>query len=427
MAKTTIMNDKIRSLHKRLIPANVIACILALAAMLCTILMPWIDIRFSVDGTEVASYVETLTSDSSTEEESGTSEPDIIMEGLFAALEDLDIALSVNVYPTKMMSAATGGEKEMATFFNSLIGKVGALIYLRDLIAQVSPVVVETFAELTIDDVIEKAFEAAGKEMGPSQTEQLESYKAEAMEAVSVLMGSDGNPGNPTLSKEKFATLAARISAEQQATVGITIPPDDLTSVYNDLVDKGINEQGQFNVVVAIEGIIENITEEDMQNNQTAQALEKVVDFINNPGQALASALGENITTARSALMAASILLFIFPAAMWALLAIFAIIRIFTEKKLIKTWYVCLFCLWSGLLLLVLNIAWSSVRNLFVGNAAILSALHLSFLGSGIVTGSCWVAVVLLSWFYYGIIKRKIRKEEKRIRSEAQPLPTYDA
>ncbi len=422
MAKNkTPMSNYAKSVHKKFIPANIVIIVISLIAAICQLFMPCIDLRIQITGSSVS----TMIQESFSEEQKET-----LGDTLTHTLGEINFDIPINLYPMKMLKAATGNQADVEAFFNSIIGDNGTAKLLDDMIDKLAPSLLTTGIVAIIS------------EQGVSP-EIAQKYKENADVVLKNL-----NDGNEAAAKEEFSNIANSIAEEQ----GTTISQEDIDELFDAFVEKGKNPDGTFDTTTLIKNFDmsmlsgnfnkeeetfppdaegtsvrltaqaegenqDDVTNESSVDDTTGSSLiTGLVELMENPAHFVLETVGGDdvqsiLDTLQPALLAIFFVLAGIPAIFWALLALCATIRLFTPKKRVRMWYVKLFCFFPGLLVLLVNVGVKVIMNLLSGSqaGALLSAVSIKFLGSGVVTGCCYVALVLVSLFWY----RRLRKKAK--------------
>ena len=455
MEKTSTSNIK-------LIFLNILVTIVSLVAAICLLFTPWLDLRIQVSGEKIAELLNEKETESNYAVET-SEQKDPLMAMLTEELAPMQFDIPVNVYPMKLVEAATGSQQELENFFNSLLGKNGAADFLKGFINDLTPVVLKATVHVTIETAVEEALTQAGAELTPEQREQIEGYKESATNIVTELLEEEVDT---EAVKADFSQLVNQIAED----CGEDAPDSEqLNEIFDAIVEQGINEEGKFDLlfllsnydITSIESSLNGGSADSSENNgsdsetvytahstnnrsddllfapfasPTAQAvadgsessdgsssegesenvnkLNEMLALLENPGGALVQQLSESgdfeqtLNTLHIVFWVVFLVVAAIPAFFWLLLALNACFAIF-KRKPVRVWYVCLFCLWSGLGILLANVGLSYLPQILPEMAEPLSVFSsLKILGSGIVTGICWLVVFVCSFFYRGIRKR---------------------
>ncbi len=476
MAQKKPLSPELKALHRKFIPGNIIICIIALVAGFCMLFMPWLDLRIHIDGEAVAkiiseqssdnssngeeSFKQTLTgslngnsfdisvysikdvnyTETSMEEGTTSSGTKALTDALAESLKGESFDIPINLYPMKMVSAASGGKAEVEEFFNSIIGKSGAETFLNDFVNKIAPVVVKA----SLNTSIEQMFDEMGNGLTPEEKEMVEQYKKDVNDAL------DNISKNPTTenAKVQLNNVVDNILGDEKNDM-TEAELRDIRNVIDEFVNQASND-GKFDYVhliknldiEAIENAINGNTEPDngLQNNsiqndagalglfETTSSgssssseenpLKDVIEMLENPGSLVAENLDDEIVSMLSIVFWVIFGVFVaFPAFLCFLLAILAFVRIFTEKKRVKYWYVKTILFISTLFLIALNVLAKVVLpklNLGPDASSIFSAFSMTFLGSSVVKAVCWGLLFLFSLFYYRRIKKKVKLQIRK-------------
>ncbi len=425
MAKIPLSAEQ-KCLHKKLLPSNIVMCIVALLAAVAMILLPWFDLRVRIQGDKVADLLP--------EQQSGEQASDEMTDSLLEALQGNEIDIVVNIHPIKMAMAVIGGDKEMESFMDSLIGKEGAAVFAQDLATMIIPAFIEGVVHSTIDSLVEEALQAAGKDSTPELQAQVETYKEEATAAVEILVGKATTPSNPTEAKTRFNNLVDDMAAEQLADHDITLDAAALKDAFAEIIELGTNEDGEFDVIHLL-GNLEQLAEGEEGDSQM-QDVQAILDIIENPSAVLMEKLGNNKSTVKLVVLALFVLFVAIPVFFWLHLAIASFVRIFTAKKTAVTWYAKFFGFWAGFGVVLLDVAilllplvqsWLNIAMLAPVVDA-LGAMTIYFHGSGTVTAVCWLIIVIIGWCGYkrtAKIWRRVKKCTKKADKMGLDVQTY--
>ncbi len=397
---------QLRAVHKKFFPANIVILCIALLAAFFQLFTPVFDIRIHVTGENLSPLLQ----------QSGSEEEEPSANMMTFALSDVDFVLPIKIKPTALFKAATGSEQDVKDFFNSILGDEDLL---EEVLDQIAPSLLTTGISSIFSD------------KGISE-EQMEKYKAPANEVLTAL-----GEGNEEEARDKFHSLAQNIAADE----GKTLTDQEINDWFDKFKDAGTTEDGAFKSTELLKNLdgslftkpqteegteptayaggmqIATTTSEEADTAKSSSALATIVELLENPGEQIIKLFTGNnmgsITTLQTGLLATYLVLVGIPAFFWLLLAVFALLRLFTQYKKVRYFYIYLFCIWEGLLLLLANVGLKAISKVLEGSAAkMLASFGLKIVGSGIVTGCCCLALILLSMFWYKPLKRKLRKAE---------------
>ncbi len=450
------LSKEMKKLHNKFIPANLIICIIALVAGICMILMPWVDIRIHIEGSKLAEMLSNAPSvsaevsdtskisafDSEAEKAEENAE-DAIMGALYQFLQDFSMDVPINFRPTNMFKAATGGKEEIAEMLNSVVGKDGAEQLLSDFVNEVAPAVVGATLSATIDNM----FNALEKELTKEDLALIQQYKDQITIALENI-NKDPSTENATIQLNSIADKILEGSGDDISNEDLQVVRD----VVDEIVKQGSNE-GKFDYLYLVKNLdidsLEKIITEktssapeitpsvvggkvvtngfaksyetaDVGADSSDNPLSAIIELMENPGALIADSLDEQtVATLNTVFLAITIVFIGIPATLCFILALSAIIRIFTQKKRVRFWYVKILLFISGFTILAFNIVANVVLPSLVSSmgagelASLLGAFSVTFLGSGVVNGICWLALTVVSLFYYRRVKKQISKQKQ--------------
>ncbi len=400
------LTPQTRAIHKRFFPANILILCIALIAAFFQLFTPVFDVRIHVTKENLSPLLQTSAGEGSSAE---------MME---LALSDVDFVLPIKIAPTPLLKAATGSEEDVKSFFNSVLGDAELL---EEVLEQIAPSILSTgiAAMLSTEGI---------------SAEDMEKYKAPSSEVLELL-----SAGKEEEARGKFHSMAQQIATDK----GKTLTEQEIEDYFNKIKDAGTTESGAFKsseLLKNLDGDLlsgktesestepateptastgeqarATLTAEDSEAAKSSSPLATIIEFLENPGEKIVKLFtGSNmgsLATLQKGLLAIYFVLVGLPALFWLLLAVFAVLRLFTAYKRVRYGYVYVFCMWQGLLILLANVGLKAMSKAIGGEgAALLSSFGLKVLGSGIVTGCCCLALIVLSVVWYGPIKRKLKK-----------------
>lgn len=469
------MTEEVKALHKKMIPANIIMAIVGFVAAICTLFMPWLDLRLSINPKELSNMLLETGAQARTEsvyqlqaataDNDDADEIDGVMKTLAKSIGNLPedaLTFPVNIYPMKLLKAATGTEHEVAEFIVSLVGKDGIVEHMKTIVNNLIPVFATTIVNGTIDTAVDDALANSdlSEEDKAAVKEALGEHTDKVGSVITTLTGTADVKSDPEKAKQEFKQLVNDINNDptmNEHLPDFEVPEEDLDEVFDALVEAGTNEEGVFDINTLLANI-ENLDiggsensgdqnngdpitpskaiisvmeaagegepinpDEDPSVNpeDPTDDLQAILDLLNDPAAGLENVLkdsGIDMHTLQPVLIGVFFVLMGLPALLWLLFGILATLHIFTQKKVTATWYVKMFGLVSFTTVLMLNImpaVMMSVLGNALGSAGASNAISIKFLGSGVVVAVCYVVLVLLGWFYYKPLKKKIKKATK--------------
>ncbi len=428
MAKKPL-TPEMNALHKKLWPANIVICIVAFVAAVCMFLMPWLDLRVQIHGEKLATAI-TETIEEGDDENDGSTLDQDTKDSITEMLAEVEFEIPLNVYPLKLLAASTGSKTELADFFNSLIGKDGVESYIDYLAEELVPAVVEGAINIAIDEVLASELEG---ELTDDEQAYMDRYAEQAKAIVSTLTSKSNT--SATDAKAQFVVLINEVNENGLGNNGgdnlfTEEELNDVINTFNEIVDAGTPDETpeKFDIVYTIDHIGDIIAKASDSNPEDYADIQEYIDTIKSPGKMIVDEMTQDTQDLVQLILLIVFLVFIaLPAFFWALLGLCALVRIFTKRKRVKMWYVKFFCFWAGFFVLLFNVAFLLLPNILgwvgVEDKAItsmLEAFSIKFLGSGVVTGICWVILVLLGWFFYNRVKKRIKRLKKAEKQAAK-------
>lgn len=201
----------------------------------------------------------------------------------------------------------------------------------------------------------------------------------------------------------------------QFENMGETFTPEMETEIrasYNQTITQLSDEEGNFSVYSAAEVILEEAGVENQFEEQMVASEEQLVE-------AMRSAIMQNMDAQMLGYVALAykiigwILIVII--ALWGLLLLSSVLRIFAKNKGVKVWYVILLCALPYLILvLAIKLLLKYGMQFAISNlgeqASLLLNLSISVSGIVWVSAACVLGLILLSIFGYGRMKKEARR-----------------
>ena len=394
--------DELERLHakqqRKLIPANIVAIVIALVAALCQLFMPMVQVDVSLDGETFSAIASSMVPEEGGDGQAQTDEETQAMtEMITYVLQDADAALSVRIRPLPALSLGfSPSAEDVRTYLSDELLDMGDA--LDTVMAQAMPY----FASFIVAQSAQAEFE------------EFEQVPVDEIRAVTDLIAE----GRYDDAKSQFRAAASAyaqsighpLTAEQLEDVG---------SMFDDMVDSGVQEDNSFSYSQAFSAFV---PEEDGDSSGAGGSF----DLNGMMEDAFAEMDESTLTTIGMAVFLASAGTIGLTSALWLIMALIALLRIFLKNKKFTMWYVKLLC-WLPCVLFVLvpTIAVGIMPDMIgqmggempAGMADAMSGLPLAFGGSGIVSGICYVVLWLISIFWFFPVKRKARKMKKAIKS----------
>ncbi len=368
---------KRKKYQRMLIPANIIVIIIAVIAIFCQMMMPMVKIEIALTQESFSAVIESM--------ETEEGESSIPREDLEYILQDVEANIAVEITPSDAMRLGVSPSSQDVKDF--VAGKVEGLSPgIEDALSQAMP---RLLAYVTASTA------GAGN---------LADSSVEGMKNVVDLI-SAGSYGE---AKAQFPAAAQ----EYAASLGYSLGSDDLqelTEMFDTMVDSGISEDGSFSYLAALSAM----GGEGHSSGDSSGYFD-----LSELSESLFEGMSEEeISLIGTAIFAVFAVFIAFTSALWAIMALIAFLRIFMRNRRFTMWYVKLFCLLPCLLFVIApTVALMVAPGLVEEAAAILTSVVVRFGGSGIVSGICYALLWLVSIFWCFPIKRKIRKLNRFIK-----------
>lgn len=435
--------DTIKKKQRQLIIPNIIVIIMAAVTIICAVLMPMFKITVHIDGDGVMAIYDEFVSEDDTV--SGETE-DELRDVLSQAVTSLDVSITMSLYPLDVVKTATG-QQELSTLIAGMIGDVSAII--DDIIAQILPELTDTVVEY-VESYLNELYEDYDVEISEETTQSVK-------DVLNNLSNNDTEAA-----KEEFANLVEYLETDLANISGEEIVLDEETKqmvldIFNDSVDGATDADGNFSysefislLATAVEeqtgvDINEYLSGDAGSNANTASLampaaakaedstatdtsdMQEIIDLLTNfdleetVNEYLAEIVTEEnediINIAMIAVVAATVGITAF---VWLVLFLFALFHTLSKNRRFTTWYVKLFAWIPGVLLwLAPTVAIALLPSLITEQTVtvLLSAITLSFGGSGIVCLVTYALLWLISIFWLFPIKHRIRSCKKFIKT----------
>ena len=181
---------------------------------------------------------------------------------------------------------------------------------------------------------------------------------------------------------------------------------DKFNEYFDKMIEKGTDQTGSF----SMERMVVNIASENLGDEVTGE-LHTYEDLINE----MFAPMRNKLQSAGNAVSAACWGVFgllAFPACMWALLAILSLAHVFMKNKTFLTWYVKWTGGWPCFIFFVVPFLVGKLVRKSASAATFMSAIGTTTW----ISGLCFLALVLLSWFWLYPARRKIRRLRRELR-----------
>ena len=401
--------DSLKEEHKKyqrmLIPANIVAIIIAVVAIIGQLFMPMLSVDVTVTGDNFSAVLEYIQDNGE-----GSAEDDETLQMLEYVSKDVYTKVELNVDPLgALMLGVTPQPQEVRDYIASNADKLEETV--DGMLAQMMPRMTVYMVAQATQDQLEDAginFEA----------------------------------------KEQFGTAADSVAEE----LGYDLTAEDKETImgyFDEAVEAGKKDDGTFSFIQAIETLAEkygfnlddlnpdnlpedipfvtpssalgrvNVAASDTSSPEGEGSSGSSLDLNEMLQNYIAEIPDEQASVIGTALFAVAAATIGLTSLMWAIMAVIALIKLFCPNKRFTMWYVKLLC-WLPCVLFVLapffalTLAPQLLAGTVTGEAAeiltLATQIPMSFGGSGIVSGICLAVLWLISIFWFFPIKHKIRK-----------------
>lgn len=363
--------------QRRLIPANIVVIIIALAAIFCQFTMPMLDVSATIDKSMAPIFSQAMSSAGGESVQDGDELSEYLMEEVNST-----VSIKINAADCFALGMSPDGA-QVREYLKQSISQLDSVLdeIMRAIMPRFMAYVVATSAEKTVGSIAD--------------------VPVDDIEAVIALL----DEGEYDAAKAQFGAAAEAYAAR----LGVGLTEDQLTGIsdfFSQIVDAGVTEGGSFSYMQALTAV----------SGEEEGAPE--VDIID---EALAELTDEDLALAGTGLFLGSAVFIAFTSILWAIMALIAFIRIFLSNKRFTMWYVKLFC-WLPCAIFVLapTIALAIAPGMIAASGAASAAqavlsVPLAFGGSGIASGICLALLWIVSIFWLHPIKKGIRKLKKLI------------
>ena len=386
------------TLQKKLLWPNIAILIIALAAGLSLLLGPWLDVRVQIDEPLVQELLE--TADLGSDEEIARF-----------VLKDVQTEVRVSVTPASLLQAGMAdgrsGLRDLVNYALRDVTQAVASIGKQVLPAAITLAVAETVTlpeGMTYEDLDTTVFNET--------IELLDAQKP--AEAKDSFMAAVDTFASDSLGMEIDDETRAEIESIYDEAIGLMTVDGEfsfarLPDAAQVLLDKYGNG-AQLPALAAKSAASGTAARAD-------EADDSLFAILEDPGRYVDQLDEDTAQLLKTVCLAAGIAMYAF-AALWLILAIFALVHIFTPNKKVAMWYVKAFGLLPFLLFVALPIVALAVLPSFVAE---MPAVAASFLGMTVVSVVCYVALWLVSIFWCHPIKKRIAdaEEERRYAERA--------
>lgn len=382
------------TLQKKLIWPNIAILIIALAAGLSLLFGQWLDVRVQIDEPLVQELLE--TADLGSEEEIAQF-----------VLKDVQTEVRASVTPFALLQAGTSADRSgLRDLVNYALRDVTAAV--ASIGKQVLPAAITLAVAETITLPEGMTYEDLDTTVFNETIELLDAQK-------------------PAEAKDSFMNAVDTFASESLDMEIDDETRSEIESIYDEAIDL-MTVDGEFSFArlpdaaqvlldkygngAQLPMLAAKSASETAGAARAGEADDSLFAILEDPGRYVDQLDEDTAQLLKTICLAAGIAMYAF-AALWLVLAIFALVHIFTPNKKVAMWYVKAFGLLPFLLFVVLPIVALAVLPSFVAE---MPAVAASFLGMTVVSAVCYVALWLVSIFWCHPIKKCLAAAEEERR-----------
>lgn len=370
-------------LQKKLIPLNIVVCVLCLVAIISLLVTPLIKIDLGAMMQTVMSQTDTSggSGDGSGGSGDGSgSGGDNTSQIVMDAFKDMDAVITFT--PINMGQMAFSNQNAFETFVDTLLVKTGVL---DQVMVSAMNMALISQNDVDVSEMDLSGVEAKFRALGNVHSEaEMRVAAAEWVDELNKLV-----PGTVT-------------EAEKSAVC------DEFATTYNETVEAtgGPYDLEKFICYMAsVKGM-----ELETPVTDYSSLVKTMMNSSGSEGGGMDTA---QLDTAMGAMSKGLFGLSMFTCGVWFVLFLFSLFHIFAANKRFMMWYVKMFgaipCFFFGVMPSVLGGALASAG----GEAAVYASIFGSITTLTWISGGCWLALWLVSIFWAFPIKRKIRQDRK--------------
>lgn len=436
MTREQLVREQQR-LHKKLTVPNIVILLISLVAAFSLIFGTLFSVNVHID----SGFMDTVTELQSSGEGSADSADEEEMQEMMSFLmKDVDLDVSVSLYPRAVFAAAFSGSEGISSLIVSAVPDLEALV--SKLGEQVAPAMISYAVMAAMGDL----------------PESFDDIDTQAFAETIRLINEQDAAG----AKTAFLDASETFADEQ---LGITLTDEDranISDAFDEMLEAMTDENGHMSVTNLIFDMFGNGSEnsggsvtvvesvglfnmesqvpdgesgtesgsQDGSDGETSEGAESGDPAAENPlGEMMAmledpASIVENMSdetrqTIRLVCTVISVVVLVC-AGCWALLALFALLHIFTRNKKVGMWYVKLTGIIPCLIFFILpTVAMKIMPNVIPDFPAALASMPLSFGGLTIISAVCLLVLWAVSIFWCHPIKKRIKQCKKRQRAIA--------
>ena len=375
-------------LQRKLIWPNIAILILSLAAGLSLLLGPWLDVRVQLNEPLVQQVLETV--DFGEDEEIARF-----------VLKDVQTEVRASVTPFALlqagMSADRSGLRDLVNYALRDVTDAVASVGKQVLPAAITLAVAETITlpeGMTYEDLDTTVFDET--------IELLDAQKP--AEAKDSFMAAVDTFASESLNMEIDDETRSEIESIYDEAIGLMTVDGEFSFARLPDAAQVLLEKYSGGTAPALTPIARAASLLAAESADTGESGDSLFAILEDPGSYVDRLDDQTAEIIKAACLALGFVM-VAHAALWLILAVFALAHIFTPNKKVAMWYVKLFGLAPFLAFVAVPILALAVLPSLIPE---LPAIAATFLGMTVVSAVCYVALWLVSIFWCHPIKKRI-------------------
>lgn len=375
-------------LQRKLIWPNIAILILSLAAGLSLLLGPWLDVRVQLNEPLVQQVLETV--DFGEDEEIARF-----------VLKDVQTEVRASVTPFALlqagMSADRSGLRDLVNYALRDVTDAAASVGKQVLPAAITLAVAETITlpeGMTYEDLDTTVFDET--------IELLDAQKP--AEAKDSFMAAVDTFASESLNMEIDDETRSEIESIYDEAIGLMTVDGEFSFARLPDAAQVLLEKYSGGTAPALTPIARAASLLAAESADTGESGDSLFAILEDPGSYVDRLDDQTAEIIKAACLALGFVM-VAHAALWLILAVFALAHIFTPNKKVAMWYVKLFGLAPFLAFVAVPILALAVLPSLIPE---LPAIAATFLGMTVVSAVCYVALWLVSIFWCHPIKKRI-------------------
>lgn len=375
-------------LQRKLIWPNIAILILSLAAGLSLLLGPWLDVRVQLNEPLVQQVLE--TADFGEDEEIARF-----------VLKDVQTEVRASVTPFALlqagMSADRSGLRDLVNYALRDVTDAVASVGKQVLPAAITLAVAETITlpeGMTYEDLDTTVFDET--------IELLDAQKP--AEAKDSFMAAVDTFASESLNMEIDDETRSEIESIYDEAIGLMTVDGEFSFARLPDAAQVLLEKYSGGTAPALTPIARAASLLAAESADTGESGDSLFAILEDPGSYVDRLDDQTAEIIKAACLALGFVM-VAHAALWLILAVFALAHIFTPNKKVAMWYVKLFGLAPFLAFVAVPILALAVLPSLIPE---LPAIAATFLGMTVVSAVCYVALWLVSIFWCHPIKKRI-------------------